>query len=136
MAIVLGYSGVFLVSRSGLLLLQLRDDKPDITHPGGVCTFGGGIEPGETPLEAALREIEEETELVLPAHSVAELGQIEKQISESHVLTGHFYAAFDIDEAAMTIHEGSLITLSYAQARAHPKMTPHCAQALDWLDLP
>ncbi len=42
------------------LCLQLRDAFPDIPAPGQWGTFGGQIESGETPLVAAIRELEEE----------------------------------------------------------------------------
>jgi ADP-ribose pyrophosphatase YjhB (NUDIX family) len=49
-----------LVDREGRFLLQHRDDKPDIANPGRWGSFGGMIEPYETPEEGFLREIEEE----------------------------------------------------------------------------
>jgi len=44
----------------GHYVLQLRDDRPDISSPGLWGLFGGGIEPGEDPLSAVGREVEEE----------------------------------------------------------------------------
>jgi 8-oxo-dGTP diphosphatase len=49
------------VNRAGEVLLQLRDDKPGIGHPGHWGLPGGAIEPGEEPEAAFLRELEEET---------------------------------------------------------------------------
>jgi ADP-ribose pyrophosphatase YjhB (NUDIX family) len=49
-----------LVDAEGRFLLQHRDDKPDIANPGRWGSFGGMIEPYETPEEGFLREIEEE----------------------------------------------------------------------------
>ena len=47
------YSGVLLVAEDGELILQIRDDKPDITNPGRVSLFGGTAKGGETPRTAA-----------------------------------------------------------------------------------
>ncbi|MFI6075095.1 NUDIX domain-containing protein [Actinoplanes sp. NPDC051343] len=53
---------IFLVDRSGALLLQLRDDRAPY-YPNVWGLPGGAVEPGETPLEAAERELLEETSL-------------------------------------------------------------------------
>jgi len=45
---------------SNKVLMQLRDFKQEIAYPGHWGFFGGSIDSKETPLEAALREIEEE----------------------------------------------------------------------------
>lgn len=49
-----------LIDDEGRFLLQHRDDKPGIANPGKWGSFGGAIEPGETPDEGFAREIEEE----------------------------------------------------------------------------
>jgi 8-oxo-dGTP pyrophosphatase MutT (NUDIX family) len=46
-------------------VLQVRDNKPGITNPGLISSFGGHIEEGEEPIDAAIREINEETNLGL-----------------------------------------------------------------------
>lgn len=57
-------AGILLVDSVGRLLLQLRDrDAP--THPGEWSILGGHIESGETPEEAAHREIREESGLII-----------------------------------------------------------------------
>jgi len=43
------------------VLMQLRDDNPDIIFPNCLTTFGGAIEENETPREAMMREMLEET---------------------------------------------------------------------------
>ena len=52
--------GLILENNEGKILLQLRDDKPNLPYPGCWGTFGGQIEEGETPEEAIGREIKEE----------------------------------------------------------------------------
>jgi predicted NUDIX family NTP pyrophosphohydrolase len=58
---------------AGMILYRFRDDKLEVLvcHPGGPYGKGpdqnkwslpkGGIEPNETPIQAAIREMEEET---------------------------------------------------------------------------
>lgn len=49
-----------LVDARGRFLLQLRDDRPDIANPGLWGSFGGAVEPYESPHEGFLRELQEE----------------------------------------------------------------------------
>jgi 8-oxo-dGTP diphosphatase len=49
-----------IVDSHGRLLLQHRDDKPGIANPGRWGSFGGEIEPYETPYDGLLRELQEE----------------------------------------------------------------------------
>lgn len=49
-----------IVDAGGRFLLQHRDDKPDIDNPGLWGSFGGEIEPYETPDAGFLRELQEE----------------------------------------------------------------------------
>jgi 8-oxo-dGTP diphosphatase len=55
-------AGVLLVDARGWLLMQLRG-KDTLASPGQWSMPGGGIEPGETPEQAARRELLEETGL-------------------------------------------------------------------------
>lgn len=58
---------VVLVDTADRLLL-FRDSDPGLTPvPTFWITPGGGVDPGETDLEAAVREVEEETGLVITA---------------------------------------------------------------------
>ena len=57
-------AGVIL-HREGRVLLQHRDDDPGIRWPGAWAIFGGHVEEGEAPEDAARREVEEELGLRL-----------------------------------------------------------------------
>jgi len=52
--------GLMLENSAGEILLQLRDDKPSLPFADCWGTFGGQIEPGESPEQAIRREIREE----------------------------------------------------------------------------
>ena len=52
-------AGVMLTDPDGRALFLRRSGEGD--HPGEWCWPGGGVDPGETPEEAARREVEEET---------------------------------------------------------------------------
>lgn len=60
---VLQIAGVFIEDNAGRLVLQLRDDIPTISHPGHWSIWGGRVEEGESPIEAAAREVREELTL-------------------------------------------------------------------------
>src|SRR5690348_10505813 len=60
------YSGVFLLTESGQIIGQQRDNKPNIDNPNRIGSFGGRVEEGENFAVAAWRElVEEETNLKL-----------------------------------------------------------------------
>lgn len=55
------FVGAFPVNARGEILLQLRDNRPELYGPGTWSTLGGSQEPDEEPEACALRELEEET---------------------------------------------------------------------------
>jgi 8-oxo-dGTP diphosphatase len=66
---------VVLRDATGRIALQLRDDSPDVAYGGHWGLFGGWLEPGETPLCAAIREIAEELSIHLDAGDVTYRGE-------------------------------------------------------------
>ena len=49
-----------LMNEVGQILLQQRDNNPNIRYPGHWSLFGGTIENGESPYEGLIREVQEE----------------------------------------------------------------------------
>lgn len=52
---------IFLMLPNGQIVAQLRDNIPGIASQGMLSTFGGAVDLGESPKQAAVRELEEET---------------------------------------------------------------------------
>jgi ADP-ribose pyrophosphatase YjhB (NUDIX family) len=52
---------IFIMFPNGQIGAQLRDNILGIASQGMLSTFGGGVDIGESPQQAALREMEEET---------------------------------------------------------------------------
>lgn len=59
------YAGVIIVNTQGELVLQLRDNKPNIADPNKLSIFAGRLLPNESKEEGALRELFEETTIRL-----------------------------------------------------------------------
>lgn len=49
-----------ILQRNNRTLLQLREDRSDIKNPGLWHFIAGGVETGESPIAAAIRELYEE----------------------------------------------------------------------------
>ncbi len=97
-----------LVDAQGRFLLQLRDEKPDILHPGLWGSFGGRVEPYETPNEGFLRELREELQWRPSRHDLymsAPLRTLGADDARSQLI--YIYAApVDAPLSAMTLGEG------------------------------
>jgi 8-oxo-dGTP pyrophosphatase MutT (NUDIX family) len=69
-------NGITIRDRSGAWFVLVQDDQILFTHPHYAPTVpdlpGGGIDEGENALEAAIRELNEETELVIKNPKIAE----------------------------------------------------------------
>jgi 8-oxo-dGTP diphosphatase len=59
-ALTIPQAAVILPCCDDRVLMQLRDDKEGIVFPGLWGFFSGAVEPGETPLQCAHRELHEE----------------------------------------------------------------------------
>jgi 8-oxo-dGTP pyrophosphatase MutT (NUDIX family) len=114
---------IFIMNSSGAVLLQLRDDKAPVC-PDVWGTVGGEVEPGETPDEAAARELAEETGLTdvpLTPLWVVEL----PADSGSGTTVRHVYGATaDLVDDDITVGEGADIRFVPPDQALDLPMTP------------
>jgi predicted NUDIX family NTP pyrophosphohydrolase len=143
---------------AGILLHRRRGDEPEVllVHPGGPFwsrrDLGawsipkGEYEPGDDPLEAALREFQEELGVAPPEGPVRDLGEV-RQRSGKHVRA--WSLAGDLDESLITSNtfplewpprSGRMIEAPevdraewFTLERAREKINPAQAELLDRL---
>ncbi|HSH55737.1 MAG TPA: NUDIX domain-containing protein [Candidatus Limnocylindrales bacterium] len=103
---------IILVREDGSLILQVRDNKPGITNPGLISTFGGHIEAGEEPIDAAVREINEETNLGLKKEQL----QFYRKCRKTKEVHGedwdvYYFVATPVSEKNLKVFEGEGYTI-------------------------
>ena len=91
---------IAILYRDGKFLLQLRDNIPNIVHPGVWGLFGGHLEPEETPENAFKRELLEEIGYNIPAFLPF------NSYPDSLVNRIVFYAPLTVDLSQLVLHEG------------------------------
>jgi 8-oxo-dGTP diphosphatase len=102
--------GAILYNGQGEILLQLRDDKPEIIFPNHWTTLGGRIEPGESPAEAMRRELMEEIEIA-PTLTLWQVVENPIMFHENQIVVEQYFFVGELDCDADTIHlhEGQVV---------------------------
>src|SRR5262245_29790201 len=127
-----------LFDTNGRVLLQQRDDIPDIIFPGKVGLFGGHREGEETFLECVVREIHEELSYYLPAErfkSIASRSGPDSEVAGGTV-TAEFYVVHDVPLDKIKVTEGSLkVVVTSELGEIDDTLTPTAKFALVRLGL-
>ncbi|WP_370247577.1 NUDIX domain-containing protein [Nocardioides sp.] len=125
---------VLLVDPAGRILLQERDEHAPIDpERWGMC--GGHLEPGEDPAAGALRELQEETGIVLPPGVLRPW----RTLMVHHKVYGTtdpvhvFVAGVALTDDDVTCHEGRQIRFVDAEAALHLPLTHSAARAVPGL---
>ena len=103
---------IFIINRKiNKILLVLRDNKPSIPSPNCWSLFGGGIEPGESPVEALKREISEE--INIKVHDICQIDKIDVTLlveDISYFVTGYIFLGYtDAELGSIEIYEGQKV---------------------------
>lgn len=135
-------ASVMLVNQRGHVLLQQRDDRPDLAYAGHWTLFGGQVEEGETPEECIRREIREELDLDLQvdywttvecaARTTVEIvvynhlfiGKMMRHIEELTLYEGAAMAYFDRDHASrvnLAFMQSPLLMRFFDEYRREPE---------------
>lgn len=126
-------SCAILIGSCGRLILQQRDDVPDIIFPGLVSLFGGHREADETAWECITRELSEEIGVTFSAAQLEPFMQFRTAFAApgERELDVSIYFAAGIDVRALHVSEGSLLLAAVSDLPRHmPRMTPLTAYAL------
>jgi 8-oxo-dGTP diphosphatase len=113
--------GCMILTQKGEILLQQRDDDCP-RYPGCLATFGGGIEPGEQPLQALVRELNEELGAKVNESSLISLGAI-TAAAAGHTELVYVYFWHDKYGTITGCYEGEARYYdNYMNAFKHPKV--------------
>ncbi|GEM47690.1 NUDIX domain-containing protein [Deinococcus cellulosilyticus] len=93
---------LYLPDRRHIIVQDRRGHKPPLWG-----YFGGGLEAGETPLQALLREIREELDVELTASQVEFWGRCEDDLPDLKYTIHVFAHLFAGDPATLTVLEGA-----------------------------
>lgn len=127
-------------------LLQLRDDYPDIRHPGRWAFFGGHVEPGELPKAAMQRELQEEIGYQPPRIDHFQSYLTDRQtLADRQIIRHVFYAPLVVGLEELQLNEGQDLSLSTIEEveqgycfstriqQSRPLAKPHRQILLDFL---
>jgi 8-oxo-dGTP pyrophosphatase MutT (NUDIX family) len=121
----LKWAGVILFNREGELLLLLRDNIPTIGHPNHWNIVGGVIEKGESPEEAALREVHEEIGLRLTGVSLFRRYEIDDDGRDEPVPYFVYWSRLDKNVAELTLGEGQAMRFFHREELPALRIIPH-----------
>lgn len=114
-----------IVDRDGRFLLQHRDDKPEIANPGMWGSFGGELEPYETPDAGFLRELGEELAWEPSRYELLRSAALDDQ------LVYIFVAELDVPVGQLTLGEGQAMALCAPDALPAQTVEP-LRRLIEW----
>ncbi|MBI3506702.1 MAG: NUDIX domain-containing protein [Proteobacteria bacterium] len=123
-------AAAILIAPDGRYVLQLRDDFPWIWFPGCWGLFGGAIDAGEDPMDAARREVREEIGVEPERFDYFSRLDIDFAFAGGGILPRYVYEVklSAVDMAGLRIAEGQRFALFPApDVLLLPKLVPYDA---------
>jgi 8-oxo-dGTP diphosphatase len=118
---------LLIVTEDGGLLLHHRDDKPGIPNPDCWAGFGGALEVGETVKDAVLREVREETGLLI-ADPIFLTEAVDHEGDGRTVSL--FYMVGGVRPEDIDLHEGAGVAVHAIADLPGLKITPFVRRAI------
>jgi len=99
------WAGALLIEKSGKVILQKRDNNPDILNSGKITLFGGGVEELETIENCLKREMKEEVDINIINFEYFGLYE-KRQSTHGDNCDCYVYLVRDIDIKRIKVNEG------------------------------
>lgn len=124
------FADAVILTWDGKILLQKRPANW-ATNPGGMNLFGGHVENNEKPVEAAIREIHEETGGVLSADDLTFLGTLTEAWT-NHTEAVHVYFWHDKGKTITGCYEAEAVAFdSFSEAVNQAGLMAYAKWALE-----
>ncbi|HEY6497747.1 MAG TPA: NUDIX domain-containing protein [Trebonia sp.] len=121
-------AAMLLIVTDGGLLMHHRDDKPEIANPDCWAGFGGAVEEGESVEQALLREVWEETGLVIKAPVF--LADAVDHEGDGR-LVSLFYVVGNFRPEDIDLQEGAGVGIQRIEDLRDLKVTPFVRRAIE-----
>ena len=122
-----------LITTDNNILLQQRDNNPQLINPWSISMFGGTIKKKDSILKGLRRELAEELELDISKHKVQKLGAFKKSKDIDGVdYLIHVFVIANIKLDKLVVHEGNVFVGNNDKNLVNnPKLTRITKLALD-----
>ncbi|MBP7760220.1 NUDIX domain-containing protein [Candidatus Saccharibacteria bacterium] len=125
---------VLVVDSEGNFVMQHRDDKPGITNPGRVTSFGGSAEIDENTRDAAYRELCEETNLSLSKDDLRYLVTLfQDKVADGTSRWATYFVVKVQDTSNLEVYEGQGYKIILPHDRDNYPLSDLARKATDYL---
>lgn len=100
------YAGIFLRTSDKRFIFQRREAKRGIANPGLLSVFGGTVNEQERPIDAAQRELMEETGLRVHKSAFVGVKTIAYSVNNYECMLDHYFIVENVDPSSLVIREG------------------------------